>query len=126
MIEPGVKRGRRGTILTLLLGVAFVVGAGYGAYALRKEKDTQLASARIDLAEGMARGPKVQVTTVAAGPRERLIRLLGDTRGYQTAILYSKVGGYLKTISVDRGDRWMRSEAMAPSSAVSMNSASSP
>ena len=104
MIEPGVKRGRRGTILTLLLGVAFVVGAGYGAYALRKEKDTQLASARIDLAEGMARGPKVQVTTVAAGPRERLIRLLGDTRGYQTAILYSKVGGYLKTISVDRGD----------------------
>lgn len=113
MNEPGVKRGHRGTILTLLLGMAFVVGAGYGAYALRKDKDTQLASARVDLAAGVARGPRVQVATVDAGPKERLIRLLGDTRGYQTAVLYSKVGGYLTTIAVDRGDMVKTGQVLA-------------
>jgi len=47
----------------------------------------------------------VQVATIAQGPKERLISLLGDTRPYQVATLYSKVGGYLKSIAVDRGDR---------------------
>ena len=33
----------------------------------------------------------MQVATIAQGPKERLISLLGDTRPYQTATLYGKV-----------------------------------
>jgi RND family efflux transporter MFP subunit len=46
----------------------------------------------------------VQIATVTAGPDERQITLLGDTRPYLTATLYSKIGGYLRAIHVDRGD----------------------
>ncbi len=52
----------------------------------------------------MARGPVVRVATVKQGPTERLITLLGDARPYQTATLYGKVGGYVASITVDRGD----------------------
>ena len=65
------------------------------------------------MAEGLAKGPTVQVATIAQGPKERLITLLGDTRPYQVATLYGKVGGYLKSIAVDRGDRVKAGQVVA-------------
>jgi len=65
------------------------------------------------LAQEEARGPRVQVVPVSAGPKERLITLLGDTRAWQTATLYGKVAGYVKTISVDRGDTVTAGEVLA-------------
>ena len=55
----------------------------------------------------------MQVATIAQGPKERLITLLGDTRPYQVATLYGKVGGYLKSIAVDRGDRVKAGQVVA-------------
>src|SRR6185312_14088457 len=76
-------------------------------------KDAQLIASRAAMAEGLARGPAVQVATIAQGPKERLITLLGDTRPYQVATLYGKVAGYVKTISVDRGDRVKSGQVIA-------------
>ena len=101
MAEKGKKLG---SVLTYIAGIGIVAGAAYGVFTIWTEKDAQLFSARKALADTVERGPRVQVVTVGQGPKERLITLLGDTRADQTAVLYSKVGGYLKSISVDRGD----------------------
>jgi RND family efflux transporter MFP subunit len=55
------------------------------------------------------RGPQTPATpvqTIHPKRREivRRITLLGNVMAYQEATLYSKVAGYLKTISVDKGD----------------------
>ena len=47
------------------------------------------------------------------GPSERTITLLADVRSNATAILYSKVSGYVKTISADRGDRVQAGQVVA-------------
>jgi RND family efflux transporter MFP subunit len=90
--------------LFYLAGIVVIVGAGLGALEMRRDKADNLVSTRQALAEGVARGPVVQVATVKQGPKERQIQLLGDTRPYQTATLYAKVSGYITSINVDRGD----------------------
>jgi RND family efflux transporter MFP subunit len=99
-----MAKRRFGSFLVYLIGLMVVVGAAFTGVRLWHDKDAQLGAAREAMAEGLAKGPAVQVATIAQGPKERLITLLGDTRAYQTATLYGKVGGYLKSIAVDRGD----------------------
>ena len=47
----------------------------------------------------------VQLTQPKRGPITRSVTLPGEVKAYQQATLYAKVGGYLKTISVDKGDQ---------------------
>jgi membrane fusion protein (multidrug efflux system) len=99
------KNGRFGTSVLYFAGIVAIGGAAFGAWRMSHDKGIALSASRQALAEGVARGPVVQVVQVTEGPKERLIKLLGDTRPYQTATLYSKVSGYVTTIAVDRGDR---------------------
>src|SRR3989442_6875865 len=50
--------------------------------------------------------PDLEVQTVhpRRGQITRSITLPGEVKAYQQATLYAKVAGYLKTISVDKGD----------------------
>lgn len=112
------RRGRFASLLLYLIGVLTVGGAALGALRMWQDKSTALSAAREALAEGMARGPVVQVATVTQGPKERLIQLLGDTRPYQAATLYSKVSGYVNTIAVDRGDRVKAGDLLATVASV--------
>jgi membrane fusion protein, multidrug efflux system len=99
------KRGRFGSSLVYLVGLLLVASAAIGGLRLWQVKDAQLIAAREAMAEGVAQGPAIRVATVAQGPKERLITLLGDTRAYQVATLYGKVSGYVRSIPVDRGDQ---------------------
>jgi RND family efflux transporter MFP subunit len=107
------RRGRFGSLLFYLIGMLVVAGAGLVGVRLWQDKDAQLVAAREAMAEGLAKGPAVQTATIIQGPKERLITLLGDTRPYQTATLYGKVGGYLKSIHVDRGDKVKAGQVVA-------------
>jgi RND family efflux transporter MFP subunit len=109
------ERRRRGfgSVIGSLLGLIVVAGAGYAVYAIWQQQDSALLASRQALAEGVARGPRVQVATIGQGPNERLIQLLGDTRGYQAATVYSKAAGYVKSITVDRGDRVVAGQPVA-------------
>lgn len=51
--------------------------------------------------------PRVVVVRPLLGTVERTITLPGDLVGYYQSALYAKVTGYLKSISVDKGD-WVR------------------
>src|SRR5881396_3816268 len=46
----------------------------------------------------------VKITHPSRGEITRSITLPGEIKPYQAATLYAKVSGYLKTISVDKGD----------------------
>src|SRR6266481_571401 len=47
----------------------------------------------------------VQITQPKHGPITRFVTLPGKIKPYQQATLYAKVAGYLKTITVDKGDQ---------------------
>ncbi|HET6309291.1 MAG TPA: efflux RND transporter periplasmic adaptor subunit [Rhodopila sp.] len=112
------NRSPFGRVLLYLVGLLVIGGAALGAWRMREDKGTALSASREALAEGVARGPVVQVVKVTQGPTERLIPLLGDTRPYQTATLYGKVSGYLTAITVDRGDRVKAGQLLATVSSV--------
>jgi len=57
--------------------------------------------------------PAVGVITVREGTLDRRITLPATIRAYQEATLYAKVGGYLASIGVDRGDRVERGQLLA-------------
>ncbi len=107
------RRGRFGSFSVYVAGVLVVAGAAVVGVRLWQDKDAQLGAAREAMAQELAKGPAVQVATIAQGPKERLITLLADTRPYQVATLYGKVGGYLKSIAVDRGDHVTAGQVIA-------------
>jgi len=49
--------------------------------------------------------PEVKTTRPFKGEITRNVTLPGEIKAYQQATLYAKVAGYLKTITVDKGDR---------------------
>ena len=98
------RRGRFASFVLYVAGIALVGGAALGGVRMWHDKGTSLSASREALADVIARGPVVQVATVTQGPKERLIQLLGDTRPYQAATLYSKTSGFVTAITVDRGD----------------------
>ena len=68
-------------------------------------RTAEVATTRDMLESAAARGPRVQVVTATKSPEKRNVRLLGDARPYVTATIFTKVAGYLKTVSVDKGDQ---------------------
>jgi len=112
------RRNRFARFLLYVAGIALVGGAALGGLRMWHARDAALSASREALAEGMARGPVVQVATVTQGPKERLIQLLGDTRPYQAATLYSKTSGFVTMIAVDRGDVVKTSDLLATVASV--------
>ncbi len=90
-----------------LAAAAILVGVVvHGRYA-------DIAVARDARESEAARGPRVQVVTVAKSPDTRDIRLLGDAKPYTTATLFAKVSGYLKSVAVDKGDQVKAGQLLA-------------
>jgi membrane fusion protein, multidrug efflux system len=58
-----------------------------------------------DPVQSPAPPPPVQVIQPERGSITRYITLPGEVKPYQQATLYAKVAGYLKTITVDKGDQ---------------------
>lgn len=97
------KEGRSSTFYVSSV-VALVVAIGAVAY-FHISRNQNVASARESRAVIAERGPRVEFVTASAGPTERTIRLLGDVRSGATAVLYAKVAGYIKEVTVDKGDK---------------------
>ena len=55
----------------------------------------------------------VQVIQPRRGPITRNVTLPGEIKPYQQATLYAKVAGYLKTMTVDKGDRVKEGDLIA-------------
>ncbi|MGC8604716.1 MAG: efflux RND transporter periplasmic adaptor subunit, partial [Desulfomonilaceae bacterium] len=95
-----------GGVLIILSGLTLVVGLWKAnSDYLRVETDAKLASS-------MA-GYRVRTTRAILGSNTRAITLVGDSRPYTDVTLYAKVGGFLKTINVDKGDRVTEGQILA-------------
>src|SRR5206468_6155354 len=67
-----------------------------------------------------APGTPVQTIHPKRGEIVRRITLPGNVLAYQEATLYAKVAGYLKTISVDKGDTVKQGDLLAEIEAPEM------
>jgi RND family efflux transporter MFP subunit len=104
---------RKRSLGLYVFGVVLVAVAGAGAAYFAYANSQAVAAARDNIAAEAARGPLVVVATVSAGPKTREITLLGDTKPYSTATLFAKVSGYIKTVSVDKGDMVRAGQVLA-------------
>jgi membrane fusion protein, multidrug efflux system len=95
------------------VGLVVVVAAAGGVAYFWRAGNADIATAREARATAIAAGPRVEVTATIAGPTRRDITLLGDARPYAAVTLYAKVSGYLKSMSVDRGDMVQAGQVIA-------------
>lgn len=86
-------------------GLALVATAAVAVVWLWTAQVADLAQSRTARATEVGMGPRVRTVAALQGPTERELKLLADVRPHQNATIYSKVSGYLKSISVDRGDK---------------------
>jgi len=96
-----------------IAGAAIVTVAVLAVGYFHFSRSSSVATAREARGVVVERGPRVEVVNPVQGPKERTITLLADVRSNQTAILYAKVSGYLKSFDVDRGDRVQAGQTVA-------------
>lgn len=107
MADP--KSGKK---LYLWSGIALVVLAAVVIYVTHG-RASAVATERGELQSETARGPQVQTAVATMSPASREIRLLGDARPYSSVTLFAKVSGYVKSVSVDRGDQVKTGQVVA-------------
>jgi membrane fusion protein (multidrug efflux system) len=88
-----------------LFSILAIVAAGWGVFYLHSARNQDIAAVREAKAIVADLGPRVEVVATTAGPKERIIKLLGDVRSGASTSLYGKVSGYMKTMHVDKGDK---------------------
>ena len=104
-VQPAPEAGRSRPAKLYIAGACIVVAAAAAAGYFHFSRNSSVATAREARGSVVALGPRVEVVAAVQGPKERTITLLADVRANQSATLYSKVSGYVKTLHVDRGDR---------------------
>jgi membrane fusion protein (multidrug efflux system) len=114
MADDSPVSGGKGRSFTFyVLGTLCVAVAFAAVFYFHFNRNHAVATARGVRADLVDRGPRVEVVAATQGPSEREITLLADVRSYATAVLYAKVSGYLKSLSVDRGDRVVAGQTVA-------------
>lgn len=101
---PESQGRRRGSAWLYLSGILTVFLAGVMAFVLftRQRNDVQAATERLKT-EG-EKGTLVEIATAHKVAGSDTVRLIGEARPFQSAIVYAKVSGYMRSISVDKGD----------------------
>ncbi len=94
-----------GLFLVAAVTSAVALVAVTRAAGIRREA----ASRRAEL----ALGPRVQTALAGRSPSLRRITVQGEARPYASVTLYAKVAGYLRSITVDKGDHVRGGEVLA-------------
>ncbi len=80
---------------------------------LVKAREARLTHQSADLDEQVAQGERVLVAPVGRAERSHALQLPATVHGYVETPVYAKIAGYLKTISVDKGDRVRKNQVIA-------------
>lgn len=95
---------RRGSAWLYLAGILAVLVAGFMAFLLFTHQRSHVEAAAEQLTAEGQKGPSVEVAIAHKVAGSNTMRLIGEAHAYQSAILYAKVSGYMRSISVDKGD----------------------
>ncbi len=112
-MEPTPINPRKRSAALYMVGLLLLIATGGAVYSFVSDRYIQVASARSAMEEEFKQGPRVEVVTVATGPKTRDVVLLGDAKPYASTTLFAKVSGYIKHISVDKGDTVHAGEVLA-------------
>ncbi|AMN41816.1 efflux RND transporter periplasmic adaptor subunit [Rhodoplanes sp. Z2-YC6860] len=110
-VQPASGKARATRLY--IAGGATVLIAALAVGYFHFSRSSSVATAREARGNVVNRGPRVEVVTPVQGPKERTVTLLADVRSNQSATLYAKVSGYVKTLEVDRGDRVQANQIVA-------------
>jgi RND family efflux transporter MFP subunit len=110
---PETRERRRGSVWLYLAGIALVVVAAAAAFLLFTRKRSDVEAATAQLTSEAQKGPTVEVAVAHVVAGTDTLRLIGEARPFQTAIVYAKVSGYMRTISVDKGDSVRANQVLA-------------
>jgi RND family efflux transporter MFP subunit len=91
----------------LVVLVLILLGVLFGSRRIRVQKDLRARRAEV------AAGPRVPVAVAHRSPGQQRVVLSGEARPFAEVTLYAKVSGYLREISVDKGDRVGRGQLLA-------------
>jgi membrane fusion protein, multidrug efflux system len=94
----------RGSAWLYLAGILTVLVAAVMAFLLFTRQRSHVEAATETLKTEEQKGPTVQTATARRVTGDDTLRLIGEARPFQSAILYAKVSGYMRSISVDKGD----------------------
>ncbi|MGA7908499.1 MAG: efflux RND transporter periplasmic adaptor subunit [Candidatus Sulfotelmatobacter sp.] len=103
-MTPDSRGYRKGSGWLYLGGIVLVLGAAVMAFILFARQRAHVQAATQTLTATEAEGPVVLVATAHQVEGSDTLRLIGEARPFQTAVLYAKVSGYMRSISVDKGD----------------------
>jgi RND family efflux transporter MFP subunit len=95
---------RRGSGWLYATGFLLLLVAGVGAFILFTHQRAHVEAATQTLTNAEQKGPTVEIATAHKVAGSDTMRLIGEAHPFQTAIVYAKVGGYMRSISVDKGD----------------------
>lgn len=95
---------QRSFVLFYVIGFVLIAAAGGTAWKFWKGREALEAAQAKEKAAQLAAGPSLAVAKAAFGPTVRKLQLVGEAQPLQTTTLYSKVSGYLSSITVDVGD----------------------
>ncbi len=95
---------RRGSVWLYLAGILAILVAGVMAFLLFTRQRSHVEAATEQLTVEGKKGPSVEIATAHKVAGSNTVRLIGEVHAYQSAILYAKVSGYMRSISVDKGD----------------------
>ncbi len=87
--------------VSVALAVLVLAGGAGALYVTQLRESTPAAAQQA----GTPATPRLRIATAVAGPSERELTLLADVKPWMSTTMYGKLGGYLKTLNVDRGDR---------------------
>jgi len=91
--------------------LVLAAAAGTAALFLR-EHNAQARQADI-LQKELAQGPTVRAARVEMAAADRVVSLPAEVRAEMHATLYAKVSGYVKEVTVDKGDRVSKGQVVA-------------
>jgi RND family efflux transporter MFP subunit len=95
-----------GLIVAVIATVALTAGLVLGHDQIVRRQTSQLE-------QRAAEGRNVLVAKVFQQPASRTLELPATIHGYIEAAIYAKVGGYLKNIDIDKGDRLQQGQVFA-------------
>jgi membrane fusion protein, multidrug efflux system len=101
---PETQGHRRGSVWLYLAGTIAVLVAAIVAFLLFTRQRAHVEAATEHLSTEVQKGPSVSVASARKVSGSDTLRLIGEARSYQVAIVYAKVSGYMRTITVDKGD----------------------
>ena len=101
---PEEQGRRRGSGWLYLAGIVLVVLAAAMAFVLFSRQRSHVEAATEKLASAERKGPSVEVAIAHKVAGSDTLRLIGEAHPFQTAIVYAKVSGYMRSIGVDKGD----------------------